>query len=728
MPEKKPSAETRAVSTAVLIFMIIAIALPRRSSAAFRADMEAREAGLKGMSRPSISPQGTRLAFEWMSSIWTVSIEGGPAEQLTDWTMRRFSPEWSPDGKSIACIASDKDIRRFEIQVHDAGKAEGGRTLWRTEKEIKPALSWSPDGKSVAFSAGSDQKIYMISLDGGEPRAAGFSGLFPRWSPDGRFLAFQTADNRDLWIVSPSDGTKTRLASDISVNGGFCWSPDGQELVYESVDRESVDLWKVPVRGGHAFPLTDDIALEQDPRWHPSNGHIYFSHRRQIWRIPASGGKMSRLTIQCRLPESETSGQATVYAGADVLDVKTGRLLGRQSILVLDGRITKIGPRLAVPKNAKVIDVKGLTAVPGLIDMHVHYQPWNGPYFLRFGVTRLQEMGCADGTDRILSLRDEIDAGLAPGPTLHACGTILNGSGIPGPPGLGGIQSASPEIIRKALAWQLQEGIDVVKIGSENTAETLKAIIELAHAHGRRVMGHIALVPLDEAISMGQDGIEHPRGVGWGILPPAERPNPVPRKMQGMLREAVAWWDPDKERLAKAVDLMVEKNVIWDPTLYVWGVMSTPGGTKGESEYPGLPEWVKQADMADYHAGFQGTWLESDYEAFGKGLPSMRQMVGDFHRKGGLVTAGTDGGIPGLGFHQELEQLRLAGLSGLECLRAATINAAKSLQREGEIGSLEEGKIADIVFVKGNPLENLTVLKQVAITVQRGRIVYKIPS
>jgi imidazolonepropionase-like amidohydrolase len=103
----------------------------------------------------------------------------------------------------------------------------------------------------------------------------------------------------------------------------------------------------------------------------------------------------------------------------------------------------------------------------------------------------------------------------------------------------------------------------------------------------------------------------------------------------------------------------------------------------------------------------------------------MRKMIGEFHQKGGLLTAGSDGGIPGKSLHQELEQLNLSGLSPIDCLRAATWNAAKALEKESEIGTIESGRKADLVFLKGNPLDDVMTLREVMMTVQEGRIVYR---
>jgi len=677
-----------------------------------------------GMSHPAISPDGRTLAFEWRSSIWTVPVEGGEAVLIAPSPERRSSPVWSPDGTSLACIATDPECRAFSVQVLKVAPAGPARESWRTNSEIKGSLDWSPSGEGIALSLGLEEKLAVLSVKGGEPRFLGFSGLHPRWSPDGAFIACKTARNRDLWIIDSTSGKKERLATPVSVNSSFCWSPDGQEIVYESLDRQSVDLWRVSVRGGRAFPLTDDIALEQGPRWHPSNGHIYFSHRRRIWRISKDGGPMEPVPIVCRLLQKAEPVTPVVFKGADVVDVIGGRVLPRQAILVRNGMVEEIGPKLRIPKGAQVIDVSGRFAVPGLLDMHVHYLPWMGPYFLRYGITRIQEMGSSLGPDAILSIGDEIREGSAPGPLIYQSGMILNGSGIAGPPGLGGIQSQDPAVIRKSLEWLLDEGIDVVKIGSENSLETLKEIISLAHSRNSRVFGHISLVPAEEAIRLGQDGIEHPRGLGWAILRPEQRPEPVPRSLPGMLRESSAWRDADPERMRALVRLMVEHRVVWDPTLYIWVVMSSPEGLTNESDYAGLPDWIKTELEAESRSGFQGTWQESDYAAFGAGLPWMRQMVAEFFRQGGLLTAGSDGGIPGASLHHELDELRLAGLTPLDCLRAATINAAKSLKLDKEIGSLEEGKAADIVFVGNNPLQDLGALKDVALTVQRGRIVF----
>ena len=676
------------------------------------------------MSKPALSPDGRTLAFEWRSSIWTVPVEGGEAVLIAPSPDRRSSPVWSPDGTLLACIASDPECRVFSVQVLTALSGGPARELGGTNSEIKGTLDWSPSGEEIALSVGLEEKLAVVPAGGGEPKFLGFSGFHPRWSPDGTLLAYQTAQNRDLWIIDPKSGKRERLATPVSVNSGFCWSPDGQEIVYESLDRQSVDLWKVNVRGGRAFPLTDDVALEQGPRWHPSNGHIYFSHRRRIWRVSNDGGPMELVPIFCQTPRKTEPDAPVVFKGADVVDVIGGAIRPRQTILVRKGRIEEIGPKLRIPGGAKVIDVTGQFAVPGLMDMHVHYLPWMGPYFLRYGVTRIQEMGSSLGTDAILSIGDEIKEGRAPGPFLYQCGMILNGSGIAGPPGLGGIQSQDPAIIRKSLEWLLDEGIDVVKIGSENSLATLMEILSLAHSRNSRVYGHISLVPADEAIRLGQDGIEHPRGLGWAILRPEQRPEPVPRSLPGMLRESSAWRDADPQRMQALVRLMVEHRVVWDPTLYIWAVMSSPEGLTKEPDYAGLPDWVKAELEAESRSGFQGTWSDSDYAAFGAGLPWMRQMVAAYFREGGLLTAGSDGGIPGSSLHHELEQLRLAGLPPLDCLRAATVNAAKSLRLEPEVGSLDKGKAADIVFVENNPLQDLGALRDVALTVQRGRIVF----
>jgi Tol biopolymer transport system component len=327
------------------------------------------------MSRPALSPDGRILAFEWRSSIWTVPVEGGEAVLIAPSPDRRSSPVWSPDGTSIACVATDPEYRSFFIQILRANSAGPVRELWRTSSEIKGTLDWSPSGEEIALSLGPDERLAALPTAGGGPRFLGFNGVHPRWSPDGALLAYQTANNRDLWMVSLKTGNRERLATDISVNSSFCWSPDGKEIVYESLDRQSVDLWKVSAAGGRAVPLTNDIALEQGPRWHPSNGHIYFSHRRRIWRVSKVGGPMEQVPIICQLSKREEPNSITAFKGADVVDVIGGRILHRQTVLVRQGRIENIGPNLLIPRGAKIIDVAGKFAVPGLMDMHVHYLP-----------------------------------------------------------------------------------------------------------------------------------------------------------------------------------------------------------------------------------------------------------------------------------------------------------------------------------------------------------------
>ena len=676
-----------------------------------------------GFSRPAISPDGTSLAFVFQSSIWVVPIEGGTARMLVKDSLGRQSPVWSPDGRHIACIATDAEVRHFSLQILNVNPGAIARDLWKTDHEIRGTIDWSPNGKDIAFVLGPEDAIHTISTEGGNPTSLNASGMHPRWSPDGSAFAYQRASNQDVWITELSNTQSRRLATDVSVKSSFAWSPDGKDIVYESLDRESVDLWKVSATGGRARPLTSDIAIEQGPRWHPNNGQIYFSHRRRIWRVDSRGGRMEVVPVRCpTVPQP--AAPAIALKNVSIVDVRGGSVLPPQDILLSAGRIQSMGTNLAIPAHATVVDGSGLFAVPGLIDMHVHYEPWMGAYFLRYGVSRILECGSGEGLDHILALGDEIKAGMSRGPLAYQTGSVMNGSGIPGPPGLGGIQSNDPAVIRAAVEWHLQEGIDIVKIGSENTPATLDAILDVAHRNGRRVLGHIALVPALQAIDMGQDGIEHPRGMGWAGVPSNEQPKPIPRQLPGMWREAAAWRDLDPQLVQQVVERMVAKHVIWDPTLGVWALGSHPAGISSEQEYQNLPAWIRERFALEMQSGFIRTWDKSDFDAYGAGLPAMRNMVGRFFRAGGIITAGSDGGVPGLSLHRELAELSRSGLPPADCLRAATLNAAKSLRRESELGTIEAGKLADVILIRRNPLEDPGALMDVLLTIQEGRVVF----
>jgi imidazolonepropionase-like amidohydrolase len=411
--------------------------------------------------------------------------------------------------------------------------------------------------------------------------------------------------------------------------------------------------------------------------------------------------------------------------GARLLDLQTGAWSPPQDILVERGRISWTAPAGSrqAPAGVRALDAAGQFAIPGLIDMHAHYKPWMGPLMDRFGVTTMRDLGSDPGVDWILDEREFIRAGHVQGPSIFAAGVIVNGSGAAGR--IGAVLTDREDVLRDTITWLADAGVDHVKIGSENTEATLRTIVAIAHARGLPVWGHIAIVPVRQAIAIGQDGIEHLRGLGWGSLPDRDLPVPVPRRLTGMRRESAAWWQVSPDDVRALAQHMVERKVGWDPTLTVTRTFSNtalPEPVRALLPPAVLERWDRAAK-----AGPMPGWAPEDTAAFSDAAPSQGRFVQAYHAAGGPLLTGSDIGVdlivPGLSIHQEMARFVALGVPPLDALRAATSHAARVLRAGDRLGALASGYQADVILLGADPLADIANTQQIRWVLRAGRIV-----
>lgn len=420
---------------------------------------------------------------------------------------------------------------------------------------------------------------------------------------------------------------------------------------------------------------------------------------------------------------------ATLYPGlarhTGVLAVRGARVLvGQQlepvdgaTVLVQDGRITAVGPDVQIPQGAEVLDRPGATVLPGLIDMHTHlaypeideadgFGPADMPgYFwdylrsfpqmrrttLEHGVTSVRSLG--DELAWVLDLRDAIASGELEGPRIFCAGPVLTTPG--GHPISTHGTAAESDAIRlprtpadaESVVGELLDGdrpVDVIKVIHESGASddpldphdpaVLAAIVESAHARDVPVTVHCGAVEdLSEVLDSGADGIEH--------LSLHSRSFTRDEIVQ---KSATAWPEGMLERI-------VESGAVLDPTVMV--------------------EAGRRARTDSAAAGLRDRIFERVREA---------------HEAGASIVAGSDAAVPGvesgLGLREEIEALGAAGLSPREALRSATSVAASALGST-EVGVIKADRAADLLLVDGDPLEDLTALREVSAVLREGRLV-----
>jgi len=678
----------------------------------------------RGVQQASVEPGAGRMAYVLAGRLWLGDLAAGSGTVIPTSGDRVGSPILSPDGSSVVYLEWTDRFRVTRI-LHRAIPTGRDTEVLQTTREIGDAIDAHFARRRVVFSRGSEG-LFEASFDSGEPRqiTAGASDRSPRYSSDGRRVAFirTVGDAQDIYIATLEDGSVRRVQSSIAAGTMVDWSPDDSRLVFDSFDTGAMDLWIVPVEGGLATRLTNDVVQDHWPSW-ASDGQVYVHRNRRLWRVDPGALVSTPVAMASTLPAAALP--TTFVRGARLLDVVNGAWTAPQDVAIERGVITWVAPAgtRQAPADARVVEASGLYAVPGLIDMHAHYRPWMGPLMNRYGVSVMRDMGSDLGVDWILDERQFVEDGHVVGPTILAAGPVVNGSGTGR---IGQVLTERLDILRDTINWLADAGMDHVKIGSENTEATLRTILEVAHARGLEVWGHIALVPARRAIALGQNGIEHMRGLAWGVLPEQDLPVPVPRRLTGMRREAAAWWGVSHEELRALARHMVEQKTGWDATLTV---MRTFASTSMSDEVRALmpPSVLARWDV-NREAGPLPGWAEEDSGAFDRAVESQKVFLRAYYDAGGPLLTGSDVGpdfvVPGLAIHQEMARFVSMGVAPIDALRAATINAARALGIAERAGTIEPHRLGDLLLLEHDPLADIARTQNVRWVVMRGRVVH----
>lgn len=389
-----------------------------------------------------------------------------------------------------------------------------------------------------------------------------------------------------------------------------------------------------------------------------------------------------------------------IIKNGTVVDVVNETTIPDAVVLIENGIIKKIGKAGAVtiPANAKIIDAKGKMVVPGLWDMHAHFEQaeW-GPAYLAAGVTTVRD--CGNEFSFINAIKEAIDKGRGVGPEILKAG-IIDGKG---PYALGIIQADTKEEAIKCVDRYKNNGFVQIKIYSSVKPGIVKAICDEAHKQGLTVTGHIPFeMTLQQGVDSGMDMVNHVQYV-YSVM--------KRNKDRSINFE-------DSTSIA-AINFIKEHHVVIDPTLGVF-----------EMGFRNVNDDITQMEPAFYtlplplQALLKNTGQDSTgAKKFKPIYESMVRIVKVLHDAGVTIVAGTDQGFPGFSVPRELELYVQAGLTPADAIQTATIIPAKVMKMDGYTGSINEGKKADIIIVDGDPLKNIRDIRNVT-TVIRGEHVY----
>jgi imidazolonepropionase-like amidohydrolase len=415
--------------------------------------------------------------------------------------------------------------------------------------------------------------------------------------------------------------------------------------------------------------------------------------------------------------------------GATLVDVRGGASQPNSTLLIDGGRIVSVGAR-DVPESAQIIDASGTWLLPGLIDMHAHTTgnplKWKIHHlYLAYGVTTVRDTG---GNLTLLRLlRERIEQGSHVGPRLFFAGPLLDGATPVWPPM--SIMVDTPERARGAVEFLAGQDVDFIKVYNWVPEASLNVILETAHRHGLRVTGHVPrMITMTRAIELGMDCLEHIRITGRELLPAdeAERLDSLPVAR----RETLLWerFELESEAMQRLIRRVADSRVFFDPTLLVDTALSLDGYAI-DTENPAnadVPSDVRKAFMGEERPPIFDV-SEVRPEVAREGFRKRQRLVGMLHAAGARLLAGTDcfglgKQLPGLGLQNELALLVEAGLTPLAALQAATLTAAEALGQSDALGTLEPGKLADILVLEADPLADIQNARQIRTIIKDGHV------
>lgn len=448
----------------------------------------------------------------------------------------------------------------------------------------------------------------------------------------------------------------------------------------------------------------------------------------------------------------EGSLDSVVVRNVSVIDTATGGLLPNQAVIVESGSIKAVGSdaSLEVPAGAEIIDGTGKFLIPGLWDMHVHTSNEAVttqalfPLFIANGITGVRSMaadchiengGCGEDIapiERVFAWRLAISDGQLVGPRFIAASYYTNG---PRHAEDSSINNPGTEEHARSYTQMLNErGVDLIKVYSRMLREPYFAMASEAQQLGMEFSGHVPfMVKVSEASNAGQKSVEHITGF-------LEECSPEGDGLREQIREA-SYGSPDfwrllvqlansfdAERCAKLYALLEENGTWYVPTLSVERFYDRLSSPRGDWRVDNRIKYVPRAEVI--------FWDEME-TGYSEGIEDYLSFMQPHYRKsfeiakaafdaGVNMLAGSDPGefgiIWGFSLHEELGYLVEAGLTPGQALKLATVNPARYMGRENELGTIEPGKLADLVLLEKNPLDDISNTRTIDTVIANGRV------
>jgi enamidase len=507
---------------------------------------------------------------------------------------------------------------------------------------------------------------------------------------------------------------------------------------------------------GHDSVMRPEIKqfeqLEPKQSWHRrfrrySRSDAALSVSKTCIRVDKEGSMAITARLRCTIISVFflfVSGPATASAQTKAVAIVGGTLIdgtGRApvpdaAVVMQDGKFTAVGKRgdISIPRGAEVIDAKGRTIFPGLIDGHCHLRDWLGELYLHFGIVVCPSIS-NNPADWVVAQREGVRNGTIRGPRVWVAGNVIDG---PPPEGFGSLRRQRTSIVvrngdeaKKAVHELAEKGVDGYKFFERLSPEAAKAGADAAHALGKPVIGHS--LDIFAAADAGYQSVEHSWSVAYTSIRDPQRKAELDRARMNRkitTAEVHSFMDPDMfDRIIKA---MIAKNIHWSPT---WGTTFRALSPRAQqlkkqelailenSDARYLPRYIRKASE-EHFAYFESASAEKRAQ-LSSGYAKVQDFVRRFVAAGGKVHLGSDPDniLAGWGVHAELSLFSDAGFTAAQAIQAASLNVAQAWGKDKDFGSIEKGKVADLVIVRGDPTKDIFATQAVESLFMDGKLV-----
>jgi imidazolonepropionase-like amidohydrolase len=608
------------------------------------------------------------------------------------------------DGESLAV--------RIDFKFTDRGAAVPLTTTFRAAQDLTP-LAFEIKGRT-ARPVTIDE---AVTVDGGNVHLRTRDKQRDEATPSGPFftIAGYAPTTMQMLMVRywATHGSPAQLAT--LPSGSVKVEPRGQDTIHVADKDQKLDRYTI-----------EGLIWGRETLWFDSNRNLVaavttdaeFDHFEAIrdgyetalgdfvGRAGADG--MAALAqISKEIPGSHDATLAIV--GATLIDGTGATPVPDSAVVIHDGRIVAVGPRsqVKIPKRAHLVEAQGKFILPGLWDMHAHFEQveW-GPIYLAAGVTTVRD--CGNEFEFITAVRDAIAQGRGLGPRLLLAG-IVDGTA---PMAIGVARVDTPEQARFWTDKYHAAGFQQMKIYSSVKLEEIKAVADEAHRLGMTVTGHVPNgLTAYQAIEAGQDQINHILYISDIMRAPL--PENATRAER---RNAAANLDLNSAEAQKALAFLKDHYTVVDPTMALFELFTATSAKPPASFEPGvskIPSELAQ-QITDIEPPNENSAIGE--KIFEKDLA----IVGALHRAGIPVVAGTDQAVPGHSLHREIELYVQAGFTPMEAIQAATIVPARVMGLDKELGTVQKGKRGDLILINGDPLADIRNTRNVEYVITNG--------